>query len=280
MTEISDKYQAAYKELKALIDTAFRIAINIQYKEVETRDLEAASRVFAKVISHARAVLVLAPKKPAGFDAPAQELWDLSSMATLCRSLIDSYYVFFYIAVDEVDEPTKEFRWILWDYHSESRRLKKLQLIGSTLPAVGEIVANVRRLKENLTNHPIYTGLEPSIQKRLRKPAEGIFATNSELSARAGIDEDYYKNTFMFLSSYVHSHPFSIEQLTEFRAGEDDSLNLLKIVIEYTSIYLSLTLRDFTKLVPEVSEDIDEETQKTIELWSGVVNDFSKFKQA
>lgn len=153
-------------------------------------------------------------------------------------------------------------------------------MIGSTLPAVGEIVANVRRLKENLTNHPIYTGLEPSIQKRLRKPAEGIFATNSELSARAGIDEDYYKNTFMFLSSYVHSHPFSIEQLTEFRAGEDDSLNLLKIVIEYTSIYLSLTLRDFTKLVPEVSEDIDEETQKTIELWSGVVNDFSKFKQA
>ena len=264
MTEISDKYKSAYEELKTLIDTSFKIAINIQYKEVDTRDLEAASRIFAKVISHARAVLLLAPKSPAGIDAPKQELWDLSSMATLCRALIDSYYVFFYIAVDKVDESTKEFRWILWDYHSESRRLKKLQLIGSTLPAVAEIEENVERLKERLINHEVYKVLDPADQKRLRKPAEGIFATNSDLSVRAGIDEDYYKNTFMFLSSYVHSHPFSIEQLTEFRAGEDGSLNSLKIVIEYTSIYLSLTLRDFTTLVPEVSKDIDEEMQKTI----------------
>ena len=93
MTEVADKYRSAYEELRSLIDTAFRIAINIQYKEVDTRDLEAASRLFGKIISHSRAILVLAPKKPAEVEAPEQELWDLSSMATLCRSLIDSYYV-------------------------------------------------------------------------------------------------------------------------------------------------------------------------------------------
>ena len=280
MTEISEKYKYAYEELLRLIDAAFRVAKSTQYKEVDTRDLVVASRIFAKLISHARAVLVLAPKKPAGIKAPAQELWDLSSMATLCRSLIDSYYVFFYIAVDEVDDSTKEFRWILWDYHSESRRLKKLQLIGSILPAVTEIEENVERLKRKLINHQLFKALDPPVQKRLRKPSEGIFSTNGELSVRAGIDEDYYKNAFMFLSSYVHSHPFSIEQLTDFRAGEDESLNLLKLVIDYSSIYLSLTLRDFIKLVPEVSEEIDEETQKTIHTWCGVVKDFSIQKQA
>lgn len=280
MTEINEKYKAAYAELKKLINTAFKIALNIQYKEVDSRDLEVASRLFSKIISHARAILVLAPKKPAGIDAYAQELWDLSSMATLCRSLIDSYYVLFYVAIDDANISTKEFRWILWDYHAESRRLKKLELIGSTLPVVTEIKENVARLKDKLTNHEVFKSLDSPTQKKLKKPSEGIFSTNSELSVRAGIDEDYYKNAFMFLSSYVHSHPFSIEQLTEFRAGEDQSLNLLKIVVEYSSIYLSLTLRDFVKLVPEVSEDIDEEAREIIDIWCGVVEGFSNSKQA
>ena len=164
MTESTDKYKSAYEELKRLIDTAFRIAINIQYKEVETRDLEAASRLFAKIISHSRAILVLAPKAPAQVQAPEQELWDLSSMATLCRSLVDSYYVLFYIAVDEVDDSTKEFRWILWDYHSESRKLKKLQLIGPASPAVAEIERNVSKLKNDLTNHQFFKSLDLSFK--------------------------------------------------------------------------------------------------------------------
>lgn len=275
MNEISNKYKDAYVELKNLVDTAFNISMHIQYKEVETRDLEAASRVFAKAISHARAILVLAPKNPAGIRAPTIELWDVSSIAILCRSLIDSYYVLFYIAVDKVDASTKEFRWILWDYHCESRRLKKLKLIGSTATAVTEIEDRVRILKEKLINHQLFKNLEPSTQKKLRKPTDGIFSTNSELSARAGIDENFYKNTFMFLSSYVHSHPFSIEQLTYFRAGEEDSLNLLKIVIQYSSVYVSLVLRDFIKLAPEASENIDEETQNIIDVCCFMAEDFS-----
>ena len=280
MTETTDKYRKAYHECRKLIDAAFRISISIQGKEVESRELEIGSRLFAKIISHTRAILLLAPKGPAGIDAPTQELWDISSLAALARSEIDAYYVFFYVAMDEVNPVLKSFRWLVWDYHAESRRLKKLQLIGSTSPAVAEIVTLVNELKAKIMRHEIYLNLEAHEQKKLRDAKEAVLSTNTELSGKARIDEAYYKNVFMFLSSYVHSHPFSVEQLTIFRAGDDDSLNLIKIVIEYASIYLSLSLRDFTVLVPGACDFIDEETQNIIDIWVGVVNDFTKNKLA
>jgi hypothetical protein len=201
-------------------------------------------------------------------------------MAALARAQIDAYYVFFYIAVEDVDLKLKEFRWLIWDFHSESRRLKKLQLIGSVLPAVNETEILVGELKTKLMEHDVYQSLEPHVQKRLRNAKEGIFSSNTELSSKAGIDEAYYKNVFMFLSSYVHSHPFSIEQLTAFRAGEEESLRLLKVVIEYTSIYLCLSLRDFVKLVPSANNYINQDTQDIIDIWVGVVNDFSEYRKA
>jgi hypothetical protein len=277
MSDITESYKKAYKTLARLVDTAFDISISLQGKEIDTRELEAVLRIYTKLISHSRAIMLLAPKKPAGVDAPRHELWDLSSMSVLCRSLIDSYYVLFYIAIDEVDLATKDFRWIMWDYHYYSRLLEKLKSLGSTRPEIDEIKDMVASLKDDLMNHQIYKGYDRNTQKDLRKPRNGILATNSELSVRADIDKCFYKSTFMNLSSYVHSHPFSIEQLTHFRANTESSLRLLKVPLDYSSIYLSLALRDFVKLVPEADDHIDEDTQIDIDLFCGIAKTMTKF---
>jgi len=103
--------------------------------------------------------------------------------------------------------------------------------------------------------------------------------TNSEISELAKIDKDYYKNVFMFLSSYVHSHPFSIQQLMGFRAGEEDSLRLMNIVIQYSSLYLSLSIRDFISVIP-IEIGIDEKIKQIIEIWSGIACDFANSRMA
>ena len=96
------------------------------------------------------------------------------------------------------------------------------------------------------------------------------------LSESAGINPDYYKATYIYLSSYVHAYPFSLQQLAQFKAGEDDSLLLIKVVIEYCTAFLCLGVRDFLKLCPDQMAVIDADTKTILEVWAGVVSEFGE----
>lgn len=276
MTDIVHKYREVHAECRQLLDAAFGLSSATQGRAVATRGIEVGSWVFAKIASHAKAVVDLAPQGPLGGPAPAQEIWDISSMAVLVRAEVEAYYTFFYIAVDGVDTEMSEFRWLLWDHHSELRRLEKLRLIGSTSPAVSGLKVVVDDLTAKVKAHPVYLRQKPRVQKKLRKGDLGIFATNSELSERARIDPAYYKTVFMFLSSYVHAHPFSMKQLAAFRAGEEESLHLISTVLHHAEVYLSLALRDFLSLVPDQKRTVAPSVEQLIELWCGVAGEFSQ----
>ena len=227
MGETQDRYRRAFEEAEQVLNAAFTLSVNTQGREVQDRGSEVGALLFAKLCSHARAMLSLAPIAPLGRKPPLMELWDVSSMAVLSRAVIDTYYVFFYLSVEEVEKELREFRFLVWDYHAEHRRLKKLQLIKSQSPQLSEIEENIEKLKDAIVASPIYLKKSPETQRKLRNGELGIFATNTMLSESAGIKPDYYKATYMYLSSYVHAYPFSLQQLAQFKAGDDDSLLLI-----------------------------------------------------
>lgn len=279
MTEVVQKYRETHTECCKLLDAALTLSAAAQGQSVATRELEVGSWLFAKLALHAKAVIDLAPQGPLGGSAPPQELWDVSSMAVLTRAEIDAYYALFYVAVDDVDAEMSEFRWLLWDYHSEFRRLKNLQLIHSTSPAMPQLEARVEDLASKMKAHPVYQRQKSYVRNNIRKGRLGIFATNSELATRASIDPAYYKTVFTFLSSYVHAHPFSVNQLAVFRAGEEESLRIISTVLRYAEVYLSLALRDFMSLTPNQKPNLDPNIEQLIELWCNVASDFSLLRK-
>lgn len=276
MDATQDRYRRAFEEAERVLNVAFTISVNTQGREVKDRGSEIGALLFAKLCSHARAMLALAPIAPLGRAAPPMELWDVSSMAVLSRAVIDTYYVFFYLSVEQVEKELSEFRFLVWDYHAENRRLKKLQLIKSQNPQVKEIEEKIEELKKSIVGNPIYLKQTHERQRKIRNGELGIFATNTMLSESAGIKPDYYKATYIYLSSYVHAHPFSLQQLAQFKAGDDGSLLLIKVVIEYCTAYLCLAVRDFIKLCPDQKAIIDPGTMNILEVWAGVVSEFGE----
>src|SRR5699024_6636965 len=95
---------------------------------------------------HAMSALILAPDI-AGRDQNQLQVWDPSSLAALIRALIDTYFVFYYVACDEAEKEESEFRYLLWHYHGEKARLKKLTLIKSTNPKMAQLQRDVDDLK-------------------------------------------------------------------------------------------------------------------------------------
>lgn len=244
---IEEEYIENYEKFKDLIQSGFELSEAIEGIELETRKLMVGSRLFMKLIAHARAIFVLLPQAPAGENQKKQlELWDISSVAVLARSLVEAYYTLYYVGIDNPGEKANEFRWLVWDFHAEMRRNKQFNLMSLKNPEI----SNIEQLKQQIINHEEYKKLDSARQKDIIKAKDAILLTNSELSCLAGIDEKLYKIIFMFLSSYTHSHPFSVEQLMSFRAGEKNSLHLIDTIIKYSSLYLSLAIRDFMGVLP------------------------------
>lgn len=55
------------------------------------------------------------------------DAWDLPSVASLVRNIIETYLIFFYV-IEEVSTDEGEAREALWRFHETAERLKALQL--------------------------------------------------------------------------------------------------------------------------------------------------------
>jgi hypothetical protein len=208
----------------------------------------------------------LTPTKPG-----STEIWDLASLCAIVRALIDSYYAMYYIAADQVSAEERSFREALWNFQGEYKRLRLLHLIKSNSPEVSKLQEEVDRLKAVVIQHTFFARLPPERQKRARKGNLPLHLSNSELSSRAGIQPDYYKAAYEFLSSYIHTYPFSLSQVAKFRAGDLESLQLVSLTLQYCLAFLCFATRDFLTLFPDVADLLGKDVSDVIDVWVYVV---------
>lgn len=267
MLTITEKYLQSIADLKHVTDVAVKLSIETHGRTVESWRKQYGSYIFTKLCLHALALLKLKPEAGAPRTGDTRQIWDITSVAVIARAIMDSYYVFFYVAIDTCNESELEFRYRLWNYHGEKQRLDMLKLLKSTNPDVVQLEKEVDALRATLVNSSFYESLTSDMQRQVRKGKKGILLSNSQLSERANIDPHYYKATFNFLSQYVHAYPFAATQLVKFRADDEDSLGIVKSIIDSSIGYLSHAIRDFIKLIPDQAPKVDQKTKSLIGQW-------------
>lgn len=248
MSPAESKYLENTNDLEHLAGIALRLSAETQEREVNSWRLEYGSYIFTKICCHAVALLQLKPHIGEPDPNYDMAIWDMSSLAVLARAIIDSYYVFFYLAVDGCDEDESEFRYYLWNYHAEKQRIDLINKVNPESPETANLERQVEGLKENLVGNGFYQALETKLQRKIRKGEVAFSLSNTELSKRAGIHPVYYKSTFNFLSAYVHAYPFAATQLMAFRVDDDESIEVLTMIINYSIGYLCHVIRDFIRL--------------------------------
>jgi len=269
-----DGYRHAYDEARTVLDEAIALSFKKHGRQSDNRRQHAGNLAFNIIVGHMHALLMLAPVGPLGGNAPHKELWNLTSMATLARSLVDAYYTMFYLAGDQITEEASAFRSLIWDYHNKKECLEMLCLVGSTSNELDKIEYEILSMKKSIETHGEYASQSKEIRKAIIKGKQPFIMTNSQLSEKAGISPKYYRLVFMFLSGFVHAHPFSMSHLSTFRAGDDASLNSMMQILRYGTSYFCFALRDFKKLFPELSSTLNKETDILIDEWIGVVSNY------
>jgi len=261
------KYSDVKEELREVVSLAVKLSIKTSGRKVSEWSHEYASYIFAKICGHGHSALSLSPTGLVPVQPGTSELWDLSSLCVIVRTLVDAYYAMYYVAVDQVSSEERSFREALWTFQGEKKRLELLHLIKSQSPELEKLNQEVDRLKKVLIQHPLFTSLSPNQQKKARNGNLPLYLSNSELSVRACIQPDYYKSVYRSLSSYVHTYPFSVSQLMRLRASNPESLRLFSVTLRYCLTFLCLAVRDFRILFPDVAGLGGSRVNEIIKVW-------------
>ncbi len=163
---MEDKYLQDLRTLEALCQSAMKLSITTSGREVSIWREKYGSHIFGKICMTAIAILKLLPKSRFNVAVNNMEIWDISSVCSLARSLIDAYYSFQYLIIEKVDKHELEFRVTLWSLHSESERLKMLELFKSTSNKLDEIRKNIAELTRKLSGNKFYKSLDSKAQKK------------------------------------------------------------------------------------------------------------------
>lgn len=228
-----------------------------------------AEQILVKMLAHCITLRLLSPD-PARL-APG-ELWDLASESAIARAIVETYDAMAYVALGEIEPEEREFRLLLWELHDASRRSKMLESIGSTDPRYFEIRASSRSLCERVVAHPFFARTSESVQQKVKRGDPPPFhLSHRERCAAYSVNFDYYNATTMQLSQYVHTFPFSIHQLFEFKAGTPEALRMMSLPLQYALAFLSREIEGIRSLFPNVGTAPALSVDTSIKFWSGVL---------
>lgn len=270
MQHPSDQYKEFREEFDAVIIYSIELLNAQAGHKVKNERENYGEKIFGKMVCHAISLQRLLPSLNPSSD---KEIWDISGQYALSRTILESYEAFAYIVLGELSEEEIECRVLAWKLHAEERRLQMLNLIGSKIPAILNIEKEIAQHRSELLKKEF----EPYIPKNaLGKIKKGdcpdyLIPRNMRLSA-GNIDVDYFKAALMQLSSHVHSHPFSLHQLFEFKAGSDEAFTLVKVGAQYACGFLCASVRDMSTLFSPRVPIIDASTKQSVEKWCDLLS--------
>ncbi|MCK4560815.1 MAG: hypothetical protein KAV45_13610 [Calditrichia bacterium] len=266
---MDDQYLKSVKEIEDLFKFMLKLSNDTDGRSVDTRREEVGSQIFTKICLHTASILRILPHSTYSKTDKKFQIWDYTSVAVLSRSIMDAYHVLYYLCIDDISNDELDFRFLVWDYHAESRRYKQLVLIGSQHEEVPKLEKEVINLKNEVKNHTFLNNLNKNTRKGVVRGEIPFILSNKEIAQSAGISEKFHEVSYMYLSSYIHTFPYSISQTSAIRKSEE-ILDLIKPIIDRCVGYLCLSIRDFISLVPDQRVYLVSSLQEKIDKWEDI----------
>lgn len=262
-------YRTKVREFDAVLEYGKAVSSALVGLVPPSRHASYGEQIFIKLLSHCIVLRRLAADPS---QRTPQELWDVPSMSAVARCVVEAHDAFEYIAGHEVAEAERAFRIKLWELHDKTRRLKMFGDIGSTDPRINDIRIEASRLEADLQGLKFFTSLptehQAVLRQRLAKGDPPAFhLSQRQRCAQSDVNADWYNAVTMQLSQHVHTLPFSVHQLFQFRAGTPEALRLMGLPLQMALPFLARVTLAMAALMPANVPQPPSRTARTMALW-------------
>ncbi|EIA07443.1 DUF5677 domain-containing protein [Flavobacterium frigoris] len=147
------------------------------------------------------------PQKTTSYDT---ELWDVLSIASITRNLVEGYLALHYFGLEKISDDEAELRFLILQLHRniEWFNIRKIEEGDEEYKEFFEGIINQ---KKQIKNHPYLNNLSVSNRNKALKFSE-MYRTKSDFENSLPICNDLIK-IYRLLSNLVHPLPMSIERI-------------------------------------------------------------------
>jgi hypothetical protein len=252
-TKNSD-YREAKRELDGVVRAGFQLSKMLLGRPSANSREHLAATYLAKINLGVLSFTKLLPVEdavPHGADElDASQFCDISSLASLCRNLIEAANRLFYFCIEAVSEHEFSMRIKIHEYHAVHGHLGISKKVGLNPKRVAELEADLDGLKSELEQMPSFAALKKEVKNHILMGRWGEALTQPEIAEKRGRNRLRFLADFKFLSSHIHSDSYSLfdvrmrsmaggvmtDELREFTS------NLIKeVTAYYASVLLDLS---------------------------------------
>ncbi len=142
--------QELIADLHSLAFCAMRISLSTQGRRSRLWQTVMVSMAFARLTSNAITVLRISPGSSLCVPIGEHQLWDLPSVGSLTRNLLEGYLTMRYLADDQCCVDELALRRKIWEYHEALERVKMLRSALSQSARLTELLQTEANLRHEL----------------------------------------------------------------------------------------------------------------------------------
>ncbi len=258
---------------------AMRISGETEDRPAASWQMKMSALVFSRIALNGASILRTTPESRfcspipvpnAGPGMNAIQIWDLPSVASLSRNLVEAYLALHYL-MQPCPAAEAAFRRKVWSYHEICERLHMLHSAVPESANVPALKKEAARQRKALEQDAWFPQLDEARRKKVANGKMARVQTNEELCASAGVNVSYYNSLFKYGSNHTHSSPLSYAQMNAFSAGDDNARAVFQLTLQTGAAFLALAIRDYTRLFPDQALPDGSNEKKLLEWCEGIL---------
>jgi len=274
MANDKDKYQEELNSLGMLFEYSRQLMLNIKEEQERVQTEWNIGQSCFAFIACFEAVGNTLSMLPGSHIRSQFENTSFTVLSSNARIVFEGMLIVAYL-LSEMTEEESEFRFKVWQYHAEKKRLIIARRFDSTSERLPKLEEDVEREAEEIRNHPQYGRLEKKTSGDIIRGATDKALSKSEIEALVGFEPGYLTSTYKFLSQYSHITSYATNQINEYGIDPTAIPTGLAVVLRmmiYSYSYVIKRLVDVLEV-----ENVPEEVRNTIDLYVDLAESFGEF---
>lgn len=209
LSEVELEYLEELDLFDRVINTTSLISLKQHGIQTDGRGLR-AMRLFTRQTLTGLSLQKILPR-PNEYKSIDEDVWDICSIASLTRNLVEGYLSLHYFGIEKINESEAQLRFFILQLHKnvEWYNIRKdVDLEGIELKQFED---GIIEQKKRIENHPYLSELTVIQKKRAIQGVE-MYKTKFDFEKEVAICKDLRRD-YRHLSNLVHPLPLSIERI-------------------------------------------------------------------
>mgnify|MGYP003664959921 FL=1 len=262
LSEAEISYLQEAKFYDKVVDLTALISINQHDIDTDGRGIR-ASGIFTRQTLTAFSLKKIMPR-PSSNSHHESTLWDISTIASLARNLLEGYLAIYYFGIESVSSEEAELRFFLLQLHRNVEWYEIIKGSNPQDPSLEEYEEGIPKQKARVKEHSFLKILTDAQKSKALRGNE-MYKTKADFERDVSICRNLRRD-YRYLSNLVHPLPFSIERIDFNKGrgiGSDADVSHCLMCLTIARVYLAASTIGFSDHFPnslanKYKNEIDE----------------------